>query len=106
MFGWGAALRAGSTAAARPLVGALDDPDETVRTLAGMFLVKGGRSSLPALREALRQRRHAPQILTMFGDIAAPETLPEIEAFTRDDDPAVARAAAEALEIFRLNRRG
>jgi HEAT repeat protein len=104
VFGLRSAFGAGIQSAGRALVHALDSDDESVRTLAGMFLVQSGRKSIPLIREEITARRHLPMMLTMLGDIAAPETVPEIERFTTDSDPAVARAANDALEILRLNR--
>jgi HEAT repeat protein len=94
-----------SVSAGRALVNALGDSDENVRTLAGMFLVQSGRKATPVLLEALAQGRHVPTVLTMLGDIADPAALPVIERFADDPDPEVARAAREAREIARRNRR-
>lgn len=105
MFGLKAAfsgLRMDS--AGRALIDALGSDDETVRTLAGMFLVQSGRKATPLLLQALEERRHTSTVLTMLGDIADPDALPAIERFTRDAEPDVARAAYEALEIARRNR--
>jgi len=103
-FGKSAALRLGSQAAARQLLGDMSSPDENVRMLAGMFLVKSGRRALPVLLEALARREQLPVVLTMLGDIAAAETEPEIARFEKDDDPNVAAAARMALDTLRRNR--
>jgi hypothetical protein len=93
-----------SPAAGRALVRALDLRDETARTLAGMFLVKNGRKSLPYLREALAVRHNVAIVLQIIADIGANDGLPDaaadIEPFTTDPDPAVARAAHDALETL------
>lgn len=104
LFGAKTAFQSGIGSAGRTLVNALDSDDETVRTLAGMFLVQCGRRSIPLLREELARGRHVPQILTMLGDIADPATVPEIERYTASPDAEEARAAREALEILRRNR--
>ena len=104
LFGLRAAFGAGIRSAGRALVDALDSEDENVRTLAGMFLVQSGRKAIPLIREEIAARRRLPMMLTMLGDIAEPDTLPELERFTADPDPTVARAASDALEILRLNR--
>lgn len=103
-FSRSAALSLGSTAAARGLLADLSSPDETVRTLAGMFLVRNGRRSLPVLREALARRQQLPAVLTMLGDIAAPESRGEIARFVDDADPEVAQAARWALDTLERNR--
>jgi hypothetical protein len=103
-FGKSAALSLGSTGAGRSLVADLASDDETVRTLAGMFLVKNGRRSLPALREALAHREQLPTVLTMLGDIAAGECAELIRPYIDDPDREVAAAARAALDILQRNR--
>ena len=103
-FGKSAALRLGSAGAGRSLVVDLASDDETVRALAGMFLVKNGRRSLPALHEALTRREQLPTVLTMLGDIAADESAELIRQYVNDPDPSVAAAARAALDIFERNR--
>ena len=101
LFGAGAWLRAtGSRAAGKVLIDALGSEDENSRTLAGMFLVQGGRRAEPSLEEALRQRRHLPTVLTILGDIGDPSLEPDLTRFRNDPDPEVSRAAREALEIL------
>ncbi len=103
-FGKSAALRLGSDAAGRRLLGDLASDDETVRMLAGIFLVKNGRRSLPVLREALARREQMPTVLTMLGDIATDECAELIRQYVDDRDPEVARAARAALDILERNR--
>jgi hypothetical protein len=105
-FGKSAALSLGSAAAARSLLADLSSADENVRTLAGMFLVRNGRRSLPVLRQALARREQLPTVLTMLADIAAPESEAEIGRFVDDADPEVAQAARMALDVWRRNRSG
>jgi len=104
-FGKSAALRLGSTGAGRSLVADLASDDETVRMLAGMFLVRNGRRSLPVLREALARREQVPTVLTMLGDIAADESAELIRPYVDDPDREVAAAAHAALDILERNRR-
>ena len=92
----------GAASAARSLVRALESPDETARTLAGMFLVKNGAKSLPYLREALSQRQSVPMVLQIMADIGEPSVEPDLVQFTDDPDPEVARAARAALETLRF----
>jgi hypothetical protein len=103
-FGKSAALSLGSSAAARSLLADLGSEDENVRTLAGMFLVRNGRRALPVLRQALARREQLPTLLTILGDIAAPESEAEIARYTDDDEPEVAQAAELALDAWRRNR--
>ena len=103
-FGKSAALSLGSSAAARSLLADLASEDENVRMLAGMFLVRSGRRSLPVLRQALTRREQLPTVLTMLADIAAPESEAEIARFVDDADPEVAQAARLALDVLHRNR--
>jgi hypothetical protein len=89
--------------AGRVLLRSLSSTNENERTMAGMWLVKGGRSSLPLLREAIARRHALPMVLLIAADIGAGEMRPEIQAFAEDADPAVARAARDALRT--LDRR-
>jgi len=103
-FGKSVALRLGSDSAGRRLLADLASDDETVRMLAGMFLVRNGRRSLPVLREALARREQLPTVLTMLADIATPESEELIRPLVDDADPAVAAAARSALDILERNR--
>jgi hypothetical protein len=103
-FAKSAALRAGFTGAGRGLLADFASGDETVRSLAGMFLVRNGRRSLPVLREALARREQMPAVLTMLGDIATDESAELIQQYLSDPDPEVAAAAHSALDILQRNR--
>jgi hypothetical protein len=89
--------------AGRALVSALGSPHEDLRTIAGMFLVKGGKKASPLLREPLSRRENLPLILTLIGDIGDAEFEPDLHDFSNDSDPDVARAARDALEVIRLS---
>jgi len=104
-FGKSAALRLGVDAAGRRLLADLSSDDESVRMLAGMFLVRNSRRSLPALREALARGEQLPTVLTILADIAAPESEELIRPFVDAADPEVADAARAAMDIVRRNRR-
>jgi HEAT repeat protein len=103
-FAKSAALRLGSAAAGRGLLADFASEDETVRSLAGMFLVRNGDRSLPILREALARRQQMPAVLTMLGDIATDDSAELIRQYTGDPDPEVGAAARAALDILERNR--
>lgn len=106
LFGQHAMFKAtGAPAAGRALVRALESRDETARTLAGMFLVKNGAKSIPYLREALAERRSLSMVLQILADIGDPAVEADLERFTSDLDPDVARAAHDALETLNFSRR-
>jgi HEAT repeat protein len=90
----------GLPAAGRVLLSALGSGDETVRTLAGMFLVKAGKRSVPILEEAIERRENLPIVLTILGDIGDRRFITELRQFSEDRDPEVARAARHALRIL------
>ena len=97
---------AGLNSAGYALLRALGSPEPDVRTVAGMFLVQAGQRSVPLIREALEQGRYLPIALTIAADIGAEELAPQIHRFTGDSDPAIARAAREALDLLALRKRG
>jgi HEAT repeat protein len=103
LFGSRAAWKlTGLRAAGRPLVRELGSPDEDIRTIAGMFLVKAGKSAEPLLTEALENRQNVPMVLSVLADIGDPDLEPQIQSFSADSDPEISRAAKEALRVLRL----
>ena len=90
----------GLNAAGRVLVHALGSPNENVRTVAGMLLVKAGKKSEPVLSEALMRRESLPLVLTILADIGSQQLEPEIRALSQDRDPQVAKAAEDALRLL------
>ena len=94
-----------SPAAGRAIVRALSSKDETVRTLAGMFLVQAGERAEPILQDALKRRENLPTVLTILADIGDRKFEPEFREFCRDSDPQVAQAATEALRILEAQQR-
>lgn len=94
----------GSRAAGRRLLEALGSDDEDLRTIAGMFIVRGGRKAVPLLEEAIKKREHLPIVLTIAADVGATEFEPELRELERDSDPNVARAAHDALQVLSANK--
>jgi ABC-type taurine transport system substrate-binding protein len=100
-----AAWRAtGSRAAGCAVVRALSSGDETLCTMAGMMLVRGGSQALPLVRDAVRQHVGLPTSLTVLADIGEAEDAELVRGFTGDPNPEVRSAARDALELlaFRL----
>ncbi|MDQ3815005.1 MAG: HEAT repeat domain-containing protein [Armatimonadota bacterium] len=91
--------------AGRVLIRALGSTDENQRDIAGMFLVQAGRQAEPLLYEALARRENVPIVLTILGDIGDPQAEPTLRQFTTDPDPAIARAAHDALRVFAVQRK-
>ncbi len=90
----------GLASAGRALLQALGSDDETVRTIAGMFLVRAGTKAEPLLEEALRRREHLPMVLTILADIGDKKYEADLRRFSADQDPRVAQAAREALRVL------
>lgn len=91
----------GSSRAGRTLVDALASSDETNRTVAGILLVRAGGRSVPLLREALARGQSVPMALRLLGDIGARELADEMREYARSEDPAIARAARDALQALK-----
>lgn len=94
----------GLNAAGRVLLRALGSPNENVRTITGMLLVKVGKKvgkkSETLLLEALHQRENLPLVITILADIGSRQLEPEIRELSHDQDPQVARAAEDALRLL------
>jgi hypothetical protein len=101
LFGdYGVWRSTGLRSAGRALVKALGSPDEDLRTIAGMLLVRGGKRSRPLLEEALRRREHLPMVISVLADLGDPGVQPEIRPYTQDPDPEVADSAQQALRVL------
>ena len=96
--------RLGLRSSGRALVHALGAADEDLRTIAGMFLVQGGRQAEPLLLEALARRENLPMVLSILGDIGDQRLESELRRFTHDSDAEVARAAQDALRVLGAHR--
>ncbi|HAM58234.1 MAG: hypothetical protein A2X51_00910 [Candidatus Rokubacteria bacterium GWC2_70_24] len=90
----------GLRSAGRALVDALGSPDEGVRSVAGMFLVQGGKRAEPLIAEAIHRRQNLPTVAVIAGDIGAFRLEPELRRLTADADPEVAQAARDGLRIL------
>jgi len=92
---------AGLRIAGLQLVRALRAKDETVRVVAGIFLVEEGDRSVPLLYEVLRRRENTAMTLRILGDIGNPNSESEVARFTDDPDDEISQAARDALENLR-----
>jgi hypothetical protein len=86
--------------AGRPLVQALGSPDESLRIIAGMFLVQAGPRATPILTEAMRKRENLPMVLSIVASIGDKKLEPYVRPFQSDVDPKVAAAARHAIEAL------
>ncbi len=95
---------AGLESSGRNLLQALGSADENVRTLAGMFLVQAGPRAERLLAESLNARKDLPMVLFILGSIGNHRFEPELRRFSEDQDPQVARAARDALQVMSMQR--
>jgi HEAT repeat protein len=95
----------GLEAAGRTVVRALSSEDPTVRTTAGMLLVRAGHRAKPMLREALDARHALPMVVIILADIGDQESRPILNELTRDPDATVAGAARQALRVLDVRAR-
>ena len=92
----------GARACGRTLVRGLSSPDENVRLIAGMLLVKGARRAAPLLREAMEAP--SPLLLRVVADAGVTDLEPRIAALLESTDPELSRSAREALDTRRRER--
>lgn len=95
----------GSRKAGRALVHALGSKDDDLRTIAGMLLARAGERAEPLLKEALDKRENLSMVLTILGDIGGRKFESDLEEFSRDADPKVAKAAQDALRVLQAQRK-
>jgi hypothetical protein len=94
-FRWLGVRRAGE-ALIRAL--ASESPNVTQRQMvAGILLVRCGRSALPLLESALRAGGASPILIRVAGDTGLAELRPLIERYRESADPAAAKAARDVL---------
>lgn len=90
----------GARGAGRRLLRALGSPDESIRQMACILLVRGGRKSQVLLTEALEKGENLPLVLSLLGDVGDEATHLRLERYAHDTDPAVARSAKYALRAM------
>ena len=88
--------------AGRIVVSSLSSPDENVRTIAGMLIVKRGKAALPLLREALGSRHALTMVLPILGDIGSASDAIDVAQFVGDSDATVDKAARAAFYLLKV----
>jgi HEAT repeat protein len=91
-------------AAGRVLIRALGSGDENIRTISGMFLVRGGSKAAPLLREAIEKRETLPVVLPIIASIGDRQFEPVLRRLAHDADANVAKAARDALRLIGSSR--
>lgn len=84
----------------RSLVRALESKDDTTRTLAGMCLTHAGKRAEPLLLDALQKSNDVPMVITVLGSIGDRTMVSQIQPFLGSDDPRVAEAATQAIQVL------
>jgi HEAT repeat protein len=82
------------------LVSALGSDREDTAMTAYMALVKLGPRIAPQLLNEARRGRQTAAVLQVFGDHGDQTIVPELEEFARSSDPAVAKAARDAVALL------
>ncbi len=88
----------------KKLVNALGSSNENVRTMAGMYLVKLGKKAYGPLLEAAHAGRSTALALAVLGSSEDPSLIPQIEPFLQSSDPAVVKAAQDAIRILSASK--
>jgi HEAT repeat protein len=91
----------GISPAGRALVESLGSSDENTRTLSFVLIEKVGPKAVPVLLEALSESRNVTLLLLILGNIGEGEAEERIRSFVSHPDADVARAAEDALRMFR-----
>ena len=107
MFAAGAAWRfTGLRFCGRTLVRGLASPDETVRTIAGILLVRAGGRSGPLLDRALAgaEPAHVPMQLRILGELGDERWDGVLERYSKHENPKIADAARDAIQAARFAR--
>ncbi|RMH22052.1 MAG: hypothetical protein D6696_04300 [Acidobacteria bacterium] len=92
--------RLGLRAAGEVLVRAIESGEEDLRLIAGTLLVRGGRRAVPLIHRQLAAGRRNPILLTLLGDLGDRRSEKVLERYRNAADPALARAARDALELL------
>lgn len=90
-------------AAGRVLIRSLGSKDETIRTLAGMLLVRGGSKATPLLHEAIENRESLTVVLPIIASIGDRQFEPVLRRLAHDPDDNVAKAARDALRLIGIS---
>lgn len=90
--------------AGRVLINAFSSSDENVRTIAGMLVVKRGKTALPLLREALGMHHAVAMVLAIMGDIGDSGAAGDVARFVGDPDVKIDKAARAALVLLHPTR--
>src|SRR5438477_11225493 len=86
------------------LIRALSAKNESLNNIAGIMIVRAGKSAEPLLRDAFHRRENRPLTLSLLADLGDRMVEKEMQPFSTDQDPKVAEAARQALRVLASNR--
>jgi len=99
-------LLTGADSLGRKLIDELINGDEDTRTLAGMFLVKGGERGRRLVVDALQNGAEAPELVTVLQSIGGPEAEAALADLAQHEERPIAGWALRALtELAEIRRR-
>lgn len=85
----------------RRLVAAMSSLDEDTSMAAHMALVKLGPGNAQRVVQEMKTGRQTTGLIQLLGDLGDPSVIPYLEEFTNSDDPGLASAAQESLDVLR-----
>jgi hypothetical protein len=94
----------GSLWAGSRIVARLAADHASVRSVAGILLVRGGDEAVPLVHHAIQRKVNLPHTLVVAGTLGAESLRSELEKFRTDENPAVAAAAEEGLRRLHARR--
>ena len=90
-------------ASIRRLVAAMNSLDEDTSMAAYMALVKLGPRNAQRVVQEMKMGQQTEDLIQLLGDLGDPSVISYLEGFTNSDDPALASAARESLDLLRLD---
>jgi hypothetical protein len=99
-------LLTGADSLGRKLIEALTSDDDDSKTLAGMYLVKGGERGRRLVVDALEKGAEAPELVTVLQSLGGPEAEAALADLAEHEERPLAGQARRALnELTEIRRR-
>ena len=90
-------------ASVRRLIAAMSSLDEDTSMAAYMALAKLGPRYAQRVVQEMKKGQQTEGLIQLLGDLGDPRVIPYLEEVTNSDDPTLASAAQESLNILRPN---
>jgi hypothetical protein len=99
-------LLTGTDSLGRKLIDDVATGDEDTKTLAGMYLVKGGQKGRRLVVDALQKGAEEPELVTVLQSIGGPEAEAALADIAQHEGRPIAGQARRALnELVEIRRR-